>query len=139
MTKGLVGIRETPAPVWPRWGSLDPAKAVRRRAEIVVGSVVLIYDLNNRVYLNRSSGPDPRHHFVAREVVGETTRSWLVGWSNGRSDKHPKSDPGGLYGLDDVEDALWVREHSYRLGQRVGQIRDAEVLRAIAKLAGFEP
>lgn len=134
----MSGIREDHAPTWPRWGSLEPSKAVRRRAEISVGSVVLIHDVNNRVYLQRNGGPDARHFFVPREVIGETSRSWLVGWP-GRADKHPKASPAGLYGLDDVEDALWVREHSYRLGQHIGRINDADLLRQIAKLAGFEP
>ncbi|MBD3844234.1 hypothetical protein IED13_00890 [Bosea sp. SSUT16] len=134
----MSGIRETQAPAWPRWGSLEPGKAVRRRSDIYVGCVVFIHDVNNRVYLRQHSGPDPRHFFVPREVIGETSRSWIVGWS-GRGEKHPKGAPVHLFGLDDVEDALWVSEHSYRLSQHISRIRDADLLRAIAKLAGFTP
>lgn len=131
----MSGIREI---AWPRWGSLEPSKAVRRRSEIIVGCVVFIYDVNTRVYPNRSAGPAPRHFFVPREVIGETSRSWVVGWP-GRGDKHPKAAPAWLYGLDDVEDALWVNEHSYRLSQHISRIKDADQLREIARMTGFKP
>lgn len=132
------GIREDQAPDWPRWGSLDPSKAANRRSEIAVGKVVFVHDVNSRVYTRRNGGPDYRHQFVPREVVGETSRSWLVGWSH-RYGKHPKADPQWLFGLEDVEDAIWRNQHAYRIGQHVGSIRDVDLLRKIAEITGFKP
>lgn len=134
----MSGIRESRTPGWPRWGTLEPSKVVRRRGEIAVGSMVFVRDENSRVYLDQNSSPEPRHFFVPREVLGETSRSWLVGYAFS-PDKHPKSAPIGLYGLDDVEDALWVQTHARRLADRVRSLKDADLLRAIAKIAGFEP
>lgn len=132
----MTGVRDRAA--WPAWGSFDPQRAVRRRGEIAIGKVVFVYDANNRVYMNRSSGPDYRHHFVPREVIGETARSWLVGWVH-RPDKHPKADPKLLFGLDDVEDAVWRNHHAYRIAQHVGSICDPDTLRRIAELTGYAP
>lgn len=123
---------------WPDYGSLDPSKAVRRRSEIAVGSVVFVHDQNHRVYTDRNGGPNPRYHYRPERVIGETSRSWLVGWGH-RPDKHPKADPCGLYGLDDVEDALWVSTQRYRIARAIEVIRDADMLRAVAKLIDFEP
>lgn len=131
-------MSETKAPIWPDYGSLDASKAVRRRADISVGAVVFVHDVNRRVYTGKNSGPNPRYHFRPERVVGETKRSWLVGVAF-RPDKHPKASPSGLYGLDDVEDALWADSYAYHIGSRVGRLRDPEMLRAIAKLIGFEP
>lgn len=125
-------------PPWPEYGSFDPNKVIRRRSEIAVGSVVFVYDQNRRVYGSSLSGPSPRHHYRAEQVVGETSRSWLTGYAH-RPDKHPKADPRALHGLDDVEDALWVSSHRYRISRKIDAISDADKLRAIAKLIGFEP
>lgn len=124
-------------PPWPNYGSLDPARAVARRNDVVVGSVVFEHDVNARVYPMGGNGRmSERHTFRAAEVVGETARSWVVGpWKT----KHPKKDAAGIYGLEDVEDWLWVNSHAHRIADEVRRTRDADVLRSVAKLIGFAP
>lgn len=125
-------------PPWPVYRRQDPSRAVRRRSEIGVGSVVFVRDINNRVYGGPGGRMSERHTFVAREVVGETKVSWLVGWSSNYA-KYPKKDPAGVYGLDDVEDALWIDTFAWRIGDAVKRHRSADDLKTIAKLIGFEP
>lgn len=126
-------------PPWPEYRGRDPSKAVRRRAEISIGSIVFVRDINYRVYGGEGHGRmSERHTFVARDVVGETKVSWLVGWPN-QSFKVSKKDPRNVYGLDDVEDALWVDTYAWRIADALRRHTNADDLRAIAKMIGFEP
>lgn len=128
-------------PDWPRWGSHDPELAVQRRTEIKVGAVVFTHNVNRRVYFGGTRGNErisERHHFQPEMIIGETRVSWLIGpeW---RPTKYPKRDPSGLYGLADIEDRLWVESYAYRLSDAVRRCGDAEKMRQIARMVGFEP
>ena len=128
-------------PAWPVWGSLNPAKAIRRRGDIYVGCVVFTCDGNRRVYYGGGRGNSnlsARHFYSPMEVFGETRVSWLVGYAYSPM-KVPKRDPASVFGLDDVEDALWASTYRQRIGSAVLYCRDAEKLRQIASLIGWKP
>ncbi len=103
------------------------------------------FNRNRRIYANpepgriySSGGPIYREHWEKLPVVGETARSWLVGF--GRPNKVPKK--GGMRGFaftdQEVEDDIFVNANAYKLGEYVGRLADAELLRTIAKLTGFQ-
>jgi hypothetical protein len=89
-----------------------------------------------------------REHWHRVFVVGETRVSWLVALSStGPGEiKVSKKDlaEGKLAHLwtlteKDVDDAVWVHENAYRIGEAVGRMRDPEKLRRVAEIVGYEP
>jgi hypothetical protein len=132
------------------------AESERATAPVAIGSVVWFFDENRRVYPEDENGkvkfgspPIWREHWVKRYVVGETSRSWIIGLSAMKSDprygqKCPKADIGKRYALSEAEiDArAYCEEHSYQISLRVARLRtaaDAEILRQIASLVGYVP
>lgn len=78
-----------------------------------------------------------RYKFMPEYVVGETKLSWLVG-RGPKPQKFPKKGTFNLYGLDDVEDAVWADQHQFRIRDAVGHLRDLEKLKQIADLVGYK-
>ncbi len=112
--------------------------------QIAVGSKVWVFDANKRVYAKDEKGrafgpPIHREHWVEREVVSETSRSWIVGrgWEQ---IKVPKKGPrrGVCFSLQEVEQDCWVNSHRYRIAQAVERA-SYEQLIAIAEIVGFKP
>lgn len=138
-------------PPWPSeylaQAKLDPANVVARAADIKVGSVVFI-QTDVRVY---SRSPiTGRRFFQPRTVVAETAVSWII--EEGRHGVRYRKRPTGgtharLYGLADVDDAVFVHEHMHRILHAVEFLRhgeygvqaQAEALRKIADLVGYKP
>lgn len=107
-----------------------------------VGMKVWAFDQNHRVYKRDErgkaiGGPIWREHWVPMEVVGETSRSWLVGpeWARKnpeRATKIAKKDwPGNLaVSQADIDRRAFV-ETRYKIADRVGNCRDYDTLKAI--------
>lgn len=133
-----------PLPPWPDYGSLDPAKVIKRRADLHVGAVAFVRDENHRVYRKEKGRyysygcPIPRYHFVPVAIVGETRVSWI---SNYWGRKFPKKNPVGLFGADDVENYLWVGHHKLAIADaiRCDGALSSDVLREVARLIGYKP
>jgi hypothetical protein len=98
------------------------------------------FDENRRVYPpggSAFSSPIWREHWRREEVVGETSRSWLVG--RGRPIKLPKKGPlprGWARNEAEVDENCWEHEHRHRIQQHLNWV-DAGVLRQIAKLINY--
>jgi hypothetical protein len=109
-----------------------------------VGDTVWVFDSNHRVYRPRlpgeayaRGGPIWREHWRPRTIVGENARSWILNLG----EKVPKKNPSAwmyAFSEQEIDDRAWVEEHRHRLVNRVQEIRDAAVLREIARLIGYE-
>lgn len=133
-----------PLPPWPNYRGLDPLKVIARREQLHVGAVAF-EQTDTRVYLRvkgrpyaSTGSPIHRYAFVPRAVVAETSRSWIT---NGSDKKFPKRDPRELFGLDDVEDFLWLAENRVDISDMIR--RDyaitANTLREVARVIGYKP
>lgn len=104
---------------------------------------VWIFDINRRVYppaqkgkIWADGGPIYREHWVKHEVTGETRVSWITRYGA----KVPKKGgPGIALSLTEVEDAVWLHDHKYKIARCIELIRDASLLRAVADAAGYKP
>jgi hypothetical protein len=114
----------------------------------MIGKTVWRFDPNYWVYakdgFGRSvGGPIYREYWRPITVFGETSRSWLAGFSSNPSNpyKIPKNGPHRGFALSEqeVDDDCWI--HSYRSGiaRSIEAVRDAETLRKIADLTGWKP
>ncbi len=115
-------------------------------SEIKIGSPCWFYDTNRRVYRKDTNGsygsPITREHWVEKAVVGETSRSWIVGHKGcdvERGTKVSKTEPNRMYAfnLKDVEDFSFVQDHGYRISEAVRLVRSADVLRQIAAIVNY--
>lgn len=79
---------------------------------IKVGTRVLIPDIHRRVYREDRSGPIRRYEYAAAEVMGETTRSWVVGYDRR---KVPKKTLAGLFSNQCADRRSWINENGYRV------------------------
>ena len=101
-----------------------------------IGSTVLVFDSNHRVYARDKpyGGPIYREHFVPREIVGETSRSWIL--LGGR--KISKATLEGIFTPEQADDLAWADAHRYKIREVVWGIKDVHVLREVAKLIGYQ-
>lgn len=115
-----------------------------------IGDIVYIFDSNHRVYPPKkdnnaysSGGPIYREHFVKRQIVGETTQSWIVAFEGAQADvryatKHKKKEPrNGLYTLEQVEEQVWMHNNQYHVSEAVRHA-DYATLRQIASLLNYK-
>jgi hypothetical protein len=87
--------------------------------------------------------------YAGYEVVGETSRSWLVlpvgaaGWQKTALDRYarklPKSGKGYIFGTQaDQALAQWASKNRYNIGSFLQGTADAAVILAVAKLIGYK-
>lgn len=132
-----------------------PSEEEAPQAPLGVGSTIWIFDENHRVYaeppkkgnLWPSVAPIWRKHWRPTVIMGETSRSWIMGpYSYSRRIGKKELREGKVFGVltseADVDAACFVHDHAYKIGERVqrlsGGIQAAEVLRQIARLVGYE-
>lgn len=107
-----------------------------------IGMKVWRFDVNRRVYARDENGrakggPIWREHWEPLEIIGETSRSWLIGteWmrrSPDRADKVAKSSwPGTLATSEEDIDRRAFIEERHKLAERVHQCRNYDTLKAI--------
>lgn len=112
--------------------------------------------VGSKVWLFWLSGGG-HYDFSAWFVVDETSRSWIVsespGWKN-NSRKIPKSghaeyrDTAGGYPMRfyltreaaerAAKDCIWAARNAHQIKKLVGGIRDAALLREVAKVIGYD-
>lgn len=107
-----------------------------------IGMTVWQFDPNRRVYPRDDNGrafggPIWREHWVRLCVIGETSKSWLVGpdWMASQLDRAEKvakkAWPGNLLTSEaEIERAAFV-EQRYRLAERVQKCLDYDTLKTI--------
>lgn len=105
-----------------------------------VGDTVLVFDLNHRVYRRDDKGrsfgsPIYREHFVPTEIVGETSRSWILRRYN---KKVPKATLEGIYTPQQADEQSWVQEHRHRIADAICFVRDVGTLKKVAELVGYK-
>jgi len=116
-----------------------------------VGDEVYLFDQNRRVYTRADKGCKWsgskvifREHFVKYKIVGETSRSWLIGveWRPDKDPKNRKNDNpkwwgGRFYTAEEVDEACWLEANRQALGDAVKFCLDMAKLKGVAKLVGF--
>jgi hypothetical protein len=105
---------------------------------------VWVFDCNRRVYPVTAPGeisgsPIYREHWVKREIIGETSRSWLIGaaWGPVKVPKRGADSRRFLFSDKDVDDDVWANDHRCRI-QRLIPFLSPEKLRQVAELIGYE-
>lgn len=80
-----------------------------------------------------------RDEWVPRTITGETSRSWIVGNGYG-NDKAPKKGPhpGWAYSEREIQNSDLITKHSWRIADAVRLVGDADKLRRVAELVGYE-
>jgi hypothetical protein len=111
-----------------------------------VGDKVYTFDSNRRVYPTDktiSSGPIYREHFVLQEILGETSQSWIVGYSGWTVDtractKHKKkAERPSLFTREQVEEQIYIHDNGHKIADLVYHV-DYKTLKAIADLIGYK-
>lgn len=111
-----------------------------RGQNLKIGSTVWVFDYNHRVYAKNSGisgSPIYREHFVAHEITGETSRSWIIGISKWNQKKISKTNPDCYVSIEEVNDACWLNDHRYKVIQLAWRA-DGATIRKIAKLIGYD-
>ncbi len=110
-------------------------------AGIGIGTTVLEFDESRRVYpppppgkTYPTCGPMHRGHYQRIEVVGETSRSWiLAGWSGC---KIPKKSLAGIYSNQCADRAGWLRENQHKIVEQLRRhLNDVETYDLAVQLA----
>lgn len=76
-------------------------------------------------------------------VLGETSRSWIVGvdlnskWNNFKVPKHAPFSTGKIYTPRMVEEFEFITNHKYKILQTAERISDYETLKKLAELVGY--
>lgn len=102
---------------------------------------IWVFDVNRRVYRDDGrGGPIWRHHWVEREIVGETRVSWIL--EDRR--KVPKKGHNPLcvaWSEDEIDRRAWVHDHCRSVCERLERLARADPswLDAVAALIGYEP
>lgn len=110
----------------------------------MIGTTVYVFEENHRVYAKSGQGgPIWREHWVPREVVGETTQSWLIGWKSNPTKVSKKDLREGTLkniclSLEEVERKAWVHDNAYFLGSLVGVQDNYELLKKIAEMVNYK-
>ena len=109
---------------------------------IKVGSTILVFDVNRRVYATKGiggGGPIYRLHFQTWEIQGETSRSWIYGWNYDKTKVNKKS-LAGFYSNECADRATWVQEHRYKIERAVGRVNhdQFDLLAGLADTLGLD-
>lgn len=110
---------------------------------VAVGSAVWVYNCNCRVYAKDASGrstggPIYRAHWEEKKIIGETSRSWIIGRGTWDELKVPKKGPhhGLCFSMDEVEDMCWVNDHRHKIAAMLTKATAAQ-LKSCAAVLGF--
>ena len=106
-----------------------------------VGATVWKHDPYFRRYDRNREATQPRERFRPHIIMGETTRSWIVGhaWEGKKFPKNcanTKMRRGYLISEQEVDDMIWSSEHRYRVARAV-EYTDIPTLRKIAAMIGY--
>jgi hypothetical protein len=132
------------------------------KPQLKIGDSVWIFDSNHRVYPKpepghsyAGGGPIYREHWRERFIIGETSRSWLIGYRRDGTPVHSrikvaKTLPGSIhcsgrgygpskiaYSWTEVEADVWAHGHRYPIVRMVERC-DGETLKQVAALIGYE-
>lgn len=101
-----------------------------------VGDTIWRFNGNRRIYQKGQSAPVWREHWEPRLVIGQTTRSWLVGYEY-KPTKVPKhgADPRvWAFSEAELDRLAWVMDNRHQIARRVDTCYDYDTLQAIHHL-----
>ncbi len=111
--------------------------------------IIWYKDTNRRVYYDKDgvkhSSPIEREYWQPKEVVSETTRSWIL--SNGvKVPKNTRFPTNNLAANESQVDGIcWQEENAYKIAEAVHELnrgvnrfQNLGVLHEIAKLIGYK-
>ncbi len=112
-----------------------------------VGDNIFHLDANHRVYRkdkdgDRTGSPIYKEYWREIKIIGETSRSWLVGWEH-RPTKVPKKDleenklTGYCQTMEEIDRRAFVAEHRHKIAELVRSV-DHDQLKAIANIIGYK-
>lgn len=105
--------------------------------ELHVGATIWIFNGSRRVYRKGESAPIYREHFEAVTITGETGRSWVT--RHGRKIPKRGTQPLDVYfSQAQIDDAVYVHDHGWRIADVLRRCHDANTLRQIADLLGYK-
>lgn len=83
-------------------------------------------------------GRSERNHWRKMEVIGETSKSWLIGYS-WRPIKVPKKGPWDnfLFSDEEVERVVWASDHRYKITHLVERA-NYDQLKKIAEIINYQ-
>ncbi len=102
-----------------------------------IGDTIWRFNTNRRVYSDDKSAPIWREHWEPLTIIGETTRSWLVGYYY-KPYRVPKkgSDPRQwVFSEEEIENRDWVERHKHRISRAVLHA-DYYALKEVARILG---
>ena len=105
-----------------------------------IGDKVWIKDINSRIYKDDKEDPLFRGYFVEKYIIGETTRSWILGWSDNssvkRGDKYKKKSEIKLIweNLEEVNNACWINDNKYKILEMIRRCDDFDIIKTIDNL-----
>lgn len=121
--------------------------------KLSIGSIIWWWDVNLRVYHKDQAGRSVggsiwREHWRPREVIGETSRSWLIGRHYDEKPpfvrrvlyKLPKDKPlpaGYAVSEAEIDEKAWAVENQYAISEAVRRADDVGLLRKVAELIGY--
>jgi len=113
------------------------------KASFFIGAKLWLFDRDHRVYTpGGNDGPIYREYWIARYIVGEEKRSWLVSdFEDGKyARKMMKSTAAIILKTEtQVEDYCWLNSNRQRLADAVGRCTDVAVLRRVANIVEYAP
>lgn len=109
-----------------------------------IGDIIWVFDENRRVY-NKAGigGPIWRKHWQEFEVVGETSRSWVVGpnWATSKVPKNRKyhgSHPWFAFSEEELDEICWYHQNRYEIIRFIERSLDYKKLIEVAKFVGYK-
>jgi hypothetical protein len=105
-----------------------------------IGDYVWIFNQNYRVYKKDKNGmsigsPIWIEHWRKHEIIGETSRSWLIRYSNVKIPK--KGGTGIVFDELELDKLTYMHNHSRSISERV-LVLDYEKLKLVAGIVGYE-
>ena len=101
---------------------------------------VWVFNPHRRVYEKNRSAPIWREHWVRKQIIGETSRSWIAEGGPGlKIPKNPKTPLRHIaWSEKELDQLCWLNEHRYRIVLNVESLPAAELIK-VASLIGYEP
>lgn len=110
-----------------------------------VGDIIWKFDGNFLVYPKDEQGktlrcaPIYREYWRKAEIIGETSRSWIIGYAWDKTKVPKKGEHSGFaFTQFEVDENCYVNENRHKIVREIVRINDAATLRLIADAIGYK-
>ena len=109
-----------------------------------IGDTIYHFDARRRIYADVTADPIYGHHWVEVKIIGETSRSWLVGYAFDPTKLAKKELAEGKLASykitkEEVDEDIYVHTHRHKIVNKIQYCKDYKMLKAIADIIGYEP